>query len=180
MTVFLQLFLTTLTFLPLWIGNREFAKEYIPISLLSNDVLIGTPIVLGQDDGAYPFVVQNNQIHYVYESTLDYPCNYLISGTVHDLNDEPFTDFIVNIKMIETEDVIESAPIGHQFPGDSSLIENDASAWASLLVSWTVDYEIWLTDKIDGRDLSPHIIVETKGCDHNLAIVNFVQVKPLP
>jgi hypothetical protein len=125
-----------------------------------------------------PFVVENNQITYRYRQTLGRPCYYVISGRVLDLDGEPFTDFIVNIKDIPFEEI---APVQGSgvFPG-SGIEDEGASGWSFLLPQSTVDYEIWLTTGIGGEEISPHIFVQTRECDQNWAIINFVQVKALP
>jgi hypothetical protein len=124
------------------------------------------------------FAVENNQISYSYAYTLDSPCNYILVGRVLDLNGEPFTEYVVNIKMIAIEELAPEKP-GYVFPG-GGYIDDGASGWASLLSTWNADYIIWLTTEIGGEELSNHIYVPMRGCDLNQARINFVQVKPFP
>jgi hypothetical protein len=80
--------------------------------------------------------------------------------------------------MVDIEGLIPEEP-GYAFPGEGGFATGP-SGWSSFLPQWQVSYEIWLTDKIDGKELSPHIIVPSRDCDENRAIFNFVQVRPLP
>jgi hypothetical protein len=157
-----------------------FVGDYtsIPTSLATippapNPVLEVT--VVPQETSA-PFVLENNQITYAYTPTLGKPCYYEIAGHVLDLQGMPFTDFVVNIKMLD-----ENAPErpGYAIPGQG-FAEGGPSGWATVLPASPLSYEIWLTTEIGGDELSPHVVVPPQQCSHNQAIVNFVQVRSLP
>jgi hypothetical protein len=123
------------------------------------------------------FVVQDNQITYTYSENLGKPCYLEMGGQVFDLEGNPFTEFVVNIKML---DDLPPEETGYALPGEGGHVEDGPSRWITLLPAAPVEYEIWLSTEIGGDDLSPHIIVPPKGCAHNLAIINFVQVKSPP
>ena len=138
-----------------------------------------TPTEPANTDATAPyFALENGTILYDAVPTLD-NCNHIISGTVHDINGHPFTQFVVNIRML----LYEGTPPadGAHFPGSGSELlsssPDDPSSWDFLLPTWYVDYEIWLTDSIGGVELSPHILVPARHCDQNHAIVNFVQIR---
>lgn len=135
-------------------------------------VLTVTP----QETDAY-FILANNQIIYTYTPTLGKPCYYVIAGRVFDLRGEPYTNFVVNIKMLD-----EIAPEGpaYAFPGEGGYAQDGPSRWIVMLPQSPVEYEIWLTTEVGGDELSAHIILPPKDCDHNMAIVDFVQVKTFP
>ncbi len=124
------------------------------------------------------FVVENNEISYSHFQTLGMPCYYHMVGRVLDLNGEPFTDFVVNIAGI----LFDGAPPehGYAFPGEGGYAEDFPSGWGSLLPTSPVKYEVWLTTEIGGTDLSSHVAVLPRDCDHNQAQINFVQVRPFP
>lgn len=147
-----------------------------PTTSPSSPVLTST--VIPQETDAY-FMVENNLISFTHFPTLGQPCYYLISGRVLDLKAEPFTDFVVNIKMIDIEGVAPEE-IVYAFPGDGAFSEDGPSGWATMLPQWQVSYEIWLTTDRAGKELSHHIVIPAQDCDHNRAIVNFVQVKSVP
>jgi hypothetical protein len=140
---------------------------------------LGFVTVIPQSADAY-FVVENNQVNYASFPTLGNPCYYLISGYVLDLNGEPFTDYVVNLMTAPAnEEVLPEGP-GYSFPGDGSFPEDGPSGYSTLLPNWQVNYELWMTNELGGEALSSHVIVPTMDCDRNRAIVNFVQVRPLP
>ncbi len=124
-----------------------------------------------QDSNPY-FTIENNQISYTYFHTLGHPCYYLLSGHVLDINKQPFTKFVVNIKTVSVEGVVPES--GYALPGNGTFEEDGVSGWIALLPILT-DYEIWLTSKVNGTELSPHFVVHMRGCNQNRAIVNFVQ-----
>lgn len=121
------------------------------------------------------FVVENNEISYSYIPTLGMPCYYEMVGRVLDKHGKPFIDFVVNIQMIDVDGLAPSSS-GYAFPGEGGFAEDGASGWSSLLPSWSGDYEVWLTTEVGGEELSPHIIVETGDCIHNMMHINFVEV----
>jgi hypothetical protein len=150
-----------------------------PIPTLTAGVASSPPLVLTlipQDTDAY-FLPANNQINYISTSTLGRPCYYAIAGRVFDLQGDPFTDFVVNIKML---DDLAPERSGYAFPGEGGYAEDGPSRWVTLLPQSPVEYEIWLSTEIGGDELSPHIIIPSQDCDHNMAIIDFVQVKNLP
>jgi hypothetical protein len=149
------------------------------IPAASPPVTASPPLIVtvpAQETDAY-FVLANNQITYTNSPTLGQPCYYLIAGRVFDLQGEPFTDFVVNIRMID-----ELAPQnpGYAFPGEGGDAADGPSRWITLLPQSPVEYEIWLTTAIGGEELSSRVIIPPQSCDHNMAIVDFVQVCPLP
>jgi hypothetical protein len=130
-----------------------------------------------QEEANTHFIVENNQVNYIYYRTLGQPCYYVLSGHVLDLNGEPFTNFVMNIKTVDIEGTVPDS--GYAFPGNGSFAEDGTSGWVALLPTLT-DYEIWLTTEVGGTELSPHIRIHMGDCNQNRAIVNFVQVRPLP
>lgn len=120
------------------------------------------------------FVVEDNQILYGHRYTFD--CQYVIAGHILDIHGEPLSeDVMVVIKMI---DDIENTPLGYSRPGDDPSL--GPSGWAAVVVNWEVDYVVWLMRMSTGTRISPLVIVPTEDCENNLAIVNFIQVSPLP
>lgn len=162
--------------LALVVGNYAYVPTPPLTTSSSNSVLTST--VVPQETDTY-FIVENNVISFTHFPTLGQPCYYLISGHVLDLNGEPFTDFVVNIKMIDIEGVAPEES-GYAFPGDGAFAEDGPSGWTTMLPQWQVSYEIWLTTDRGGETLSPHIVIPAQDCGHNRAIVNFVQAKPIP
>jgi hypothetical protein len=140
-------------------------------SQISPTPLIAT--VIPQDLTTY-FVVQNNQIIYSYEPTFDTPCNYIIQGQIFDFEGEPFTDAIINIHM--HSDLAPERP-AYASPGEGPE-SFGPSGWAALLSNWNVNYRVWLTTSVGGVPVSPVVYVETKGCNNNVATLNFIQVRP--
>jgi hypothetical protein len=128
-------------------------------------------IVLPQKDQT-PFTLQNDQVIYSWRYTLDKPCNRVIQGRIHDTDGNPVTDVLVNIQMI-SPDGLPDASI-HFHPQDFPYTYDDPSSWISLLVNWTVSYEVWLSD-ITGKPLSPTIWVNPQDCAHNVANLIFTQ-----
>ena len=129
-----------------------------------------------QDSNPY-FTIENNQISYTYSHTLGQPCYYVLSGRVLDINKRPFTKFVVNIKTVSFEGVAPES--GYALPGNGAFEEDGVSGWIALLPILT-DYEIWLTTKVNGTELSPHFVVHMKDCNQNRAIVNFIETEALP
>lgn len=165
--VFAALSFATMIYHP---GGGRIAQE---ASATPSPYLTATPLTLAvpTPQGSFPFAVQDNQITYIYRATLDWPCNYLISGYVLDRQGNPFTNFVVNIRMLALESA--DSPLAHQHP-------NSDSSWTALLVSWEVPYEIWLSTGVDGEAISPHVYIPPQDCEHNEAIVGFIQAAPLP
>jgi hypothetical protein len=118
---------------------------------------------------ATPFVVQDNQITYGHENTLN--CEYVIGGQILDMQGEPFDDAVVNINLLELEGVSPSDQVSYSYPSDGQ--------WSALLPNMSADYEIWLTKTREGESISPYVIVSTKDCNDNSATVNFIQIAPL-
>ncbi len=130
-----------------------------------------------QETYAY-FAVENNQIGYGYSQNLGMPCYYEMVGRVLDLNLSPYTAFVVNIAGVFIEGA--GPERGYAFPGEGGYAEDGPSGWGSLLPAAPITYEVWLTTKIGGEELSPHILITPHDCYHNEAQINFIQVKPLP
>lgn len=164
-------------FLAFTSGTRSLTLNQQPITTTATPLPPVLTITIVPETTDKYFVLENNLITYTYSKNLGRPCYYEMTGHVRDINGQPYSKFIVNIKMLNTEMPPE---LGYAFPGEGGNIEDGVSGWGSLLPQDTVRYEIWLTDKIGGVELSPHIIVPPQGCDHNLATINFVQVKPIP
>lgn len=149
----------------------------IPISVIQNDDTIGVsaPIIITvpaptQD---YPFEVSENRIIYTYHDTLDWPCNYIIEGRIFGLEGQPYSNAVVNIEMLRD---ISSGRASVANPAERL----GPSGWSALLVSWDVAYEVWLSETIGSEPLSPRVYVPPRGCDNNVASVDFVQVRSLP
>jgi hypothetical protein len=115
-----------------------------------------------------PFVVLNNEIIYDQRTTISGPCNAFIEGQVIDIKGNPLSlsDYVVNIKMLS-----DMAPV------NPSVIFPSETDYGAMLPGWDVDYEIWLSADIGSEPISSHIHVEMQGCENNVAIVNFIQIK---
>lgn len=126
-------------------------------------------------DEDMPFQVQGNRIFYGRSNTYD--CQYVLGGEIFGLSGNPITeDIMITLDLIELEG--DNRPeFSHSFPGQDT--ERGISGWSTVVVSWDVDYLVWLTQISTGERVSPKIYVETQDCDNNLAVINFVQVKPL-
>ena len=134
------------------------------------------PVSVAATEENLSFMLQDNQIVYTYESTLDWPCNYIIQGRILDQQGKSVSDVLINIQYLDPDELTPEGPLAIH-PADRAD-EYDPSLWVLLLPSWEVDYELWLTSESDGKLLSPHIVVEPQDCKHNVATLNFVQVHP--
>jgi hypothetical protein len=117
-----------------------------------------------------PFVVLNNEITYYQRTTISGPCNAFIEGQVTDMEGNPLSlsDYVVIIKMLS-----DMAPV------NPSVIFPSETDYGAMLPGWDVYYEIWLSADIGSEPISSYIYVEMNGCENNVAIVNFVQIKPI-
>lgn len=151
--------------------------DFVQIKTLPGQKPSNVPLVmtLAPHKTIAPFTVENNQISYTYSPSLGKPCYYEMVGRVLDQKGKPFTGFVVNIKMLG--DLAPPTP-GYAMPGEG-YAEDGSSGWATILPSSPENYEIWLTTRMGGEEISPHIFVPTRDCVHNLARVNFVQIRPL-
>lgn len=162
--------------LSLWFGFNTFAGTSVEIAHSSTLELPAD--IIAPEDEDFPFIVQNNTIIYSYKETMDKPCNYLIKGSIFALDGKPYTNLVVHIEMLPIEEGVEPDR-GYWFPYSESTENTGPSIWGGLLPSWDVTYMIWLSDTRDGEQLSPMVLIPTQDCNHNVATINFVQVRPL-
>lgn len=156
-----------------------FPRNYLDLFII---LLITSPLNTGCGlihdifpSASADFILVENSIDYVHWPNQGIPCEYLISGNVTNLAGNAYTNFVVNIQTAPLPDFIPEGPF-HAFPNNGSFQEDGPSGYVITLPNWQVDYEIWLTGHVNGRAISEHVIVPTRDCDHNRAIVNFVQV----
>ncbi len=91
----------------------------IIVSAVGAAFYASTPTEQRNTDATEPyFALENDTILYDAVPTLD-NCNYIISGTVHDINGHPFTQFVVNIRMLLYE--VPRQPMEHTFRGVGEL-----------------------------------------------------------
>ena len=127
-------------------------------------------MTIRDSDEEMSFRVKDNKIYYGHSDTFD--CQYVIAGVILDTQENPITENIsVTLDMLETQ--ADDSGLSQAWQST----ERGDSGWSAVLPSWSVDYQIWLTQISTGERISPKIIVRTKDCQANLAIVNFEQIK---
>jgi hypothetical protein len=154
----------------MWFGFGVFAGTSVAIAEQPEPE---PPMILvPPSNEAMPFEVVDHTITYEHTDDLGMPCYYHMRGTVHDIQGEAFTDFVVNIMMLDL-----APPVGYAWPGENAFIEDGSSGWGTMLPQAPVPYLVWLTVDRGGRRISPIIWVPSLGCDDNTAVINFVQVR---
>ncbi len=126
-------------------------------------------ITVAPSDEGLPFDLQNNLMMLQHRSTLDRPCEYALEGYVFDLQGDPLAGFAVHI---QTTDAVAGEP------KQAGVYSDGFWSYAGFL-KWEDPVEVWMTLEDSAERISPIVTIPSIGCDYNLVIINFVQVRPL-